>query len=29
MSKNSSGGLGLSTVLGVVFIVLKLCGVIT
>lgn len=29
MSQNSSGGLGLSTVLGVVFIVLKLCGVIT
>ena len=29
MINNSSGGLGLSTVLGVVFIVLKLCGVIT
>ena len=29
MSNNSSGGVGIGTVLAVVFIVLKLCGVIT
>lgn len=29
MSNNSSGGVSLGTVLAIVFIVLKLCGVIT